>query len=172
MRRVVYLSGRIDQLGYAEAIRERQEAAEALLMVGWDVLDPTRGGVEDPKTGHFLDGTMTSGQNLDAAIIFRDLDDIRRADVIMVLTASTPSWGTAMEWSYAAIALGKPVVAVDPEHKGRQSPWCRAHCLFFADTIAEAVEWINQFLDRGYRLDDYRRSNARRMASAAAESLQ
>jgi len=152
MRRCVYLSGRIEALKYAEAIRDRNTATELLVARKWDVLDPCRGGVENPKDGGFLDGGMTSGQNLDAAIIFRDLDDIRRADVVLVLTASEASWGTGMEWSYAAIALGKPVVAVDPDRKGRNHPWLRHHCLFFADTIEEAVEWIDRFLDRGYRL--------------------
>ncbi len=150
-RRVVYLSGRIAGLSYVDASRDRNKAKEDLLAAGWDILDPMR-----PQ--HMLEGqdhiTVDSDSNMtDASIVFRDLDDIRRADALIVLSGSQPSWGTAMEWSYAAITLGKPVVVVDPEETGRDSPWCRRHAVYFAHTTREAVAWLIMYLDRGYQLE-------------------
>ncbi len=153
-RRVVYLSGRIEGLSYEEATIDRIKATDSLRNAEWDVLDPMRhketlkgqGVIDDKLRG--TDSSLT-----DAAIVFRDLDDIRRADVVIVLSGSQASWGTAMEWSYAAITHGKPVVVVDPEGTGRNSPWCRHHAVYFADNLDEAVIWIVHYLDRGYQLE-------------------
>lgn len=141
---IVYLSGRIDHLTYEEAVAGRRKATEMLLNAGWDVLDPMR-GKEALASAPLISATGLS----DAAIVYRDLDDIRRADVVLVLTASEPSYGTLMEWGIAAHEFAKPVVAVDPLQRARQSPWCRYFTLHFADSIEDAVDWISSYLTHG-----------------------
>ncbi len=153
-RRVVYLSGRIEGLSYEDATADRNKAKDILSRYAWDVLDPMRNKESLKGQGEINDKLRSLDPSLtDAAIIFRDLDDIRRADVVIVLSGSHASWGTAMEWSYAAITLGKPVVVVDSEGTGRKSPWCRHHAVYFADSLDEAVIWIIRYLDRGYQLE-------------------
>ncbi len=149
MRRTVYLSGRIDGLHYDEAIAARGIAADMLVAGGWDILDPMRG------TKTILEGKIINddaSQRPDSAIILRDLDDIKRCDVLLVLTADDPSYGTLMEWGWAGIALRKPIVAIDIKKKARKSPWPRFHTMFFADTVEEGCKWIIHNLDRGYQL--------------------
>ena len=148
-RRAVYLSGRIDGLHYDEAVAKRSEATKLLVAAGWDVLDPMRGKT-DLTGGVITDGSTNRS---DAEIVLRDIDDMRRCDVMLVLTGDTPSYGTEMEWGYVGIALRKPIVAVDEAGTARKSPWPRYHTMFFGDTVAEACEWLIGNLDRDYQLD-------------------
>jgi nucleoside 2-deoxyribosyltransferase len=152
MRRVVYLSGNLSGRMFSAAAKERHAATLLLLERGWDVLDPLRGReilstlatpMDGPEQERLLGATAT-------ALVQRDEDDIARADVVMILTGNHPSWGTAFEWYLAARVLHKPVVVVGTRHKDH--PWCKHYAGYFAETIEEAVEFLDSFLDRGYRL--------------------
>lgn len=153
MRRVVYLAGGISGLSYEQASSKRTLATELLTARDWDVLDPLRGkevlsslDTIDESRAMTLLGTTAS------AITQRDRDDIRRADVVLVLTGDTPSWGTAFEWEFA-YSLGKPIVVVASEDAPcRVHPWCQVMTSYFAGTVEEAVEFISTWLDRKYRL--------------------
>jgi nucleoside 2-deoxyribosyltransferase len=75
---------------------------------------------------------MKEAQNV-ALIVGGDLQDICTADVILV-NASRPSWGTAMEIVYAHI-LGKRIVAFcDSDFP---SPWLVYHATTICKTFDE-----------------------------------
>ena len=95
------------------------------------ILNPTR---RDYRATHEQVGPWTIVQN--------DLEDIAKSNIVLV-NASRPSWGTAMEIVYAKI-LNKIVVAYCPTEK---SPWLKYHSTIVKDTLEEAVEWINKFHD-------------------------
>lgn len=150
-RRVVYLSGRIDHLLVSEARLRREEAKTILIPAGWDVLDPMRGKEEAVAPGELLDAEAVARMGLaPRALIDRDLDDIRRANIVLYLTADDLSWGSLFEVAYASMVAHTPVVAVGHS----DSPWARHFISHFADTVAEACEFIIRYFERGYRLED------------------
>ena len=150
-RRIVYLSGRMDGLSYEAASLARDRATELLLAAGWDVLNPMRG--VSPATAVIGDSTLVERELTDRAIIDRDQDDIRRANVLLYLTADDLSWGSMFEVAYAASpAASTPVVAVATNTPG--SPWARFHVSKFCPTVDAAVAFIIDYYDRGYQLDD------------------
>ncbi len=160
MRRVVYLSGRIANCTYEEATEARVRARDELARRGWDSLDPMRGKeilsslatIDEEKASELLGVTPT-------AIIQRDFDDVRRADALIVLSGDQPSWGTAYEWAIAHFLMHKPVVVVAPTsttggRETRAHPWCKQMSSYFAETVDEAIEFLDRWFDRGYTLDD------------------
>jgi len=155
MRRVVYLSGGIANLSYEEATKARNEAKLELARRGWDSLDPMRGkeilsslGTMDEKKATELLGVTP------AAIIQRDFDDVRRADALLVLSGNKASWGTAFEWAIAEFVYKKPVVVVcDKDSTTRDHPWCKQMASYFAETVEEAIAFLDEWFDRGYILD-------------------
>lgn len=155
MRRVVYLSGGIANLSYAEATIARNEAKLRLAARGWDSLDPMRGkeilsslGTMDEKKATDLLGVTP------AAIIQRDFDDVRRADALLVLSGDRPSWGTAFEWAIAEFLYKKPVIVIcAKDSTTRDHPWCKQMASYFAETVEEAIEFLDKWFDRGYVLD-------------------
>jgi len=154
-RRVIYLAGMIGGLSYEEASVNRKQATNLLLERGWDVLDPMRGYeilstlavIEEGDKVKSLLGGVT-----DTAILQRDRDDIRRADLILIESGNKASWGTAFEFEFA-YSLGKPIVVIcDKDSPTRNHPWCRTMSSYFAETVDEAVEFIDRWYDRGYQL--------------------
>jgi nucleoside 2-deoxyribosyltransferase len=71
-------------------------------------------------------------------IVNGDLLDISTADIILV-NASRPSWGTAMEIVYA-YQYGKRIIAVCPD---KVSPWLAYHA-DRVSTFEEAIELIRE----------------------------
>lgn len=156
-RKVAYLGGTIAGLSYEDATSRRNAIKVQLAQCGWDTLDPMRGkeilsslDVIDEKQATRLLGVT------DAAIIERDYDDLRRADVLLVLSGDKPSWGTAFEWSIAHFQMHKPVVVIcGANSPARDHPWCKLMCSGFFETVEEAVTFLDTWLDRGYMLDSY-----------------
>ena len=122
----VYLCGGINGLSDDDAKNWRDVATRLLGGLGHTTLDPMRRdyrGVED--------------DNVDA-IISGDLDDIDRSDALIV-NATRPSWGTAMEVFYAAtFRPACPVVIIHPADKP-VSPWLRGHSTTIVSSLPEAV---------------------------------
>ena len=119
----VYLCGGINGLSDQECRDWREVAKARLSYHGIEALDPMRRdyrGVED--------------QSVDA-IVEGDLDDIRASDVVLV-NATRPSWGTAMEIVYA-FQGGKQIVAVAGD--SRISPWLRFHTSVIYPMLEEAL---------------------------------
>jgi nucleoside 2-deoxyribosyltransferase len=119
-----YLCGGINGLGDAEC-RDWREVAKASLIT--DTLDPMRRDYRGKEDESVED------------IVFGDLADIEVSDCVLV-NASRPSWGTAMEIVYA-FQLGKSIVAFSGG--GAVSPWLRYHCTRIVATIEEAVLQVN-----------------------------
>jgi hypothetical protein len=124
MKPKTYLCGGINGLGDAAA-KDWREVAQELLRT--DTLDPMRRdyrGVED--------------QNL-RKIVFLDLWDILRCRYILV-NATRPSWGTAMEIVYARL-FGKRIYAFVGD--ARISPWLKFHCTSVWQRMEDAISIIN-----------------------------
>jgi hypothetical protein len=126
--RAVYLCGPINGCDDTAARGWRDDVAAELLLCGFRVLDP----MDRDYRGIEADNA--------AAIVAGDLADIAAADVVVV-NASRPSWGTAMEVVYAH-GGGKAVYAFGAGD--RPSPWLRHHCHgLFADAAAVVEHLVN-----------------------------
>ncbi len=134
---IVYLCGGINGLSDAEC-RDWREVAKELLHA--ETLDPMRRdyrGKEDESVDEIVRG---------------DLDDIKASDVVLV-NATRPSWGTAMEIAYAAM-LRKQIVAFTGDASVRISPWLRYHVghlrtastALLCVTVEDAVRVVNGFV--------------------------
>lgn len=118
--RTVYLAGPINGCTDEEANGWRTAAKAEL--VGWTVFDPmTRDyrGKEAESAEEIVDG---------------DLADIADATHVLV-NATRPTWGTAMELVYAR-EMGRRIVAFGPTNP---SPWLRVHCDVVAATLGDAL---------------------------------
>jgi nucleoside 2-deoxyribosyltransferase len=121
---ITYLCGGINGLNDSDC-RDWREVAKALLKT--ETLDPMRRdyrGKEDDSVEDIVAG---------------DLVDIAQSDFILV-NATRPSWGTAMEIVYA-FQQGKRITAFVGGAK--VSPWLRYHA-FVWQTVEEAVSSINE----------------------------
>lgn len=108
----VYLCGGINGLSDPECRGWREVARARLEHHGHHAIDPMRRdyrGKEDESVDDIVRG---------------DLDDIAESDVLLV-NATRPSWGTAMEIVYAHQARKRIVACVGD---GPVSPWLRYHC--------------------------------------------
>ena len=124
-----YLCGGINGLSDSDC-RDWREVAKGLLKT--ETLDPMRRdyrGKEDEAVNE---------------IVFGDLEDITQCGFLLV-NATRPSWGTAMEIVYGAIGERYIVAFVGDS---RVSPWLRFHCNEIVRTVEEAVAVINEQFDR------------------------
>lgn len=131
----VYLCGGINGLNDAQAKDWREVAKSILTPAGVATLDPMRRdyrGKEAESVNEIVKG---------------DLDDIRLSDVVLV-NASRPSWGTAMEVVYAKTSHRPPMVYAFGAGD-KPSPWLVYHCRRLFPTVEEACEWIkNELYER------------------------
>ena len=123
----VYLCGGIHGLSDEEANEWRQRAKA--LLGDMSILDPMR-----------RDYRSVEDENIDA-FVQGDLREIAESDTVLV-NATRPSWGTAMEIVYARI-LGRPVVAFVGA-SAPASPWLRYHCDAITVSLEEAVARLRQ----------------------------
>lgn len=122
--KATYLCGGINGLTDIECKSWREVSKEHLLT---NTIDPMRRdyrGVEDTSVDE---------------IVLGDLRDISHSDYVLV-NATKPSWGTAMEIVYARNRK-LPIVAFTGD--SRISPWLRYHCNSVCPTLAEAISTIN-----------------------------
>ncbi len=134
----VYLCGAINGKTDADC-KDWREKAKALLKC--DTLDPMRRDYRGREVGHGSDFAQRE-MEIPAEIVNGDLFDIAASDVILV-NASAPSWGTAMEVIWAHRALGKKVYTVFPFSERAPSPWLLLHSTGMFETLREACDWIN-----------------------------
>lgn len=123
--KTTYLCGGINGLSDAEC-RDWRESAKSLLMT--DTLDPMRRdyrGREDESVADIVNG---------------DLHDIDQCRFVLV-NATTPSWGTAMEVFYAHRS-GAIVVSWAGDSK--VSPWLRFHSAYVTPSLGAAIDYINE----------------------------
>jgi nucleoside 2-deoxyribosyltransferase len=121
---MVYLCGGINGLSDSDCTDWREYAKARLLAPTLDPMRRDYRGKEDESVKEIVKG---------------DLDDIEQCQVILV-NATRPSWGTAMEIVYA-FGLGKRIVSWVGD--ARVSPWLRYHSTSIHASIDEAIGAIN-----------------------------
>jgi nucleoside 2-deoxyribosyltransferase len=120
-----YLCGGINGLSDS-ACHDWREVAKSLLRT--ETLNPMRRdyrGREGDFTNEIVDG---------------DINDIKNSQFILV-NATKPSWGTAMEIAYAR-RFGIPVVAF--VGIGPVSPWLAYHCTSIHTSLERAIIEVNR----------------------------
>jgi len=82
--------------------------------------------------------------NIDPSwLVTADVEDIEKSHFVLV-NATKPSWGTAMEVVYAYNASMFIVAFVgDPLTRDPLSPWLRHHCDLIVPTLEGAIDVIN-----------------------------
>jgi hypothetical protein len=133
LKKFVYLCGGINGLSDSECNDWRAFAKEHLVC---ETIDPMRRdyrGIEDQSVGEIVAG---------------DTEDITNCDYLLV-NASRPSWGTAMEIRMGYAEMDKQVVLV-VDRQQRVSPWLRYHSQhpIFVD-FHTAILYINGILKHG-----------------------
>lgn len=125
-----YLCGGINGLSDADC-RDWRDVAKGLLQT--DTLDPMRRDYRGREHDYWRE------------IVALDLEDIDACDFVLV-NATRPSWGTAMEVFYAHQAEKVVVAWIGPfgHQCGGPSPWLRYHCDALYDSLEAAVAHINQ----------------------------
>jgi nucleoside 2-deoxyribosyltransferase len=117
----VYLSGSMQNRFAQEVQAERREASEALSKIGVFAVDPAL--AESQLWGKHLKAKISTSfrYKVIESMVKNDLYLIRRCDLLLVLTGSTPSDGTWIEWVMAK-AMGIPVVMISPERCKKKNP--------------------------------------------------
>lgn len=123
----IYLCGGINGLSDHECRTWREVARARLEYHQHQTLDPMR-----------RDYRGKEDESVDA-IVAGDLEDIANCDALLV-NATRPSWGTAMEIVYAH-QRGKRIVAAVGE--GPVSPWLRYHCEV-VPTLQDALDALTR----------------------------
>lgn len=121
----IYLCGGINALSDSDA-KDWREAAKSELGHVFKFLDPMRNDYRGQEN--------TPG--IDAKIVRDDREDIKASDYLLV-NATKPSWGTAMELFFAH-SQGKWIVTVCPAEK--PSPWLTFHSDVVVKTFYEAFQ--------------------------------
>lgn len=123
----IYLAGAITHLVDPKSWRD--DAANQLLYLGCEVLDPLNWEAKD-----FSDSEIVT---LDYKLI---LDS-----VAVLVDCGQPSWGTAMELAFAK-QMGRPAFGWNIPTKC--SPWLREHlysgCVHLPIAITNLNKWINR----------------------------
>lgn len=122
---ITYLCGGINGLSDDDCKNWREDAKTKLKT---ETLDPMRRDYRGHEDDYYYE------------IVLGDLDDIVKSDFVLV-NATRPSWGTAMEIVYAQRA-GCVIVAFTGESK--ISPWLRYHVTSIVKTPDDAIETINK----------------------------
>jgi len=128
----IYLCGGIKDLTTEEASEWRNEVK--------DILKPSRGyKCFDPMRRNFRDSEFQS-QN---EIVSLDKKDIIDADILLV-NATKPSWGTAMEVLFAFERHKIIVSFTGTDNKKDWNPWLGFHSTRLTKTIYEAIDYIEK----------------------------
>lgn len=133
--RTIYLCGGINKLSDSEA-KDWREAAKSELSGSYRLLDPMRRdyrGKEAESVRAIIDG---------------DIQDINESDILLV-NASRPSWGTAMEVFFAASKGSLLIVTVCPDEK--PSPWLIGHSTIIKKTFSEAFNYLISLRDTPFQ---------------------
>ena len=138
MKPLVYLAGKMGGRLGADVLAERGKAIRACKKAGVGYIDPAEN--ENISPDAVVDLAMSFEQM--RRFVSKDEYAIRQCDVILVLTADTPSEGTGIEIGLA-LALHMPVVLVSPKRVAGtlMGFWsCKADAMF--NTVEEAVKYI------------------------------
>jgi len=126
--KTVYLCGGIMNLSTNEQKDWRENAKEQLIR--FNKLDPMRNNFRDLEQEH---------RNEIIGFCKKDIID---SDILLV-NATKPSWGTAMEIMFA-FERNKIIVAFTGNDFEKTSPWVIFHSTRICKTLEEALEYINR----------------------------
>lgn len=138
----VYLGGKLGDRTYWECAGERSWAKQLLEERGISVLNPLRG--KGYLAGKTISRHKKPGGMDIAEIIARDKYDLKRSDLLLILTGDEVSDGTWLEFGYAKYKLDIPVVMVAPTRIG-QCSWSNHEADYIARSLEEAVNWIANY---------------------------
>lgn len=153
----VYLSGSMQNRFAQEVQAERREASEALSKIGVFAVDPAL--AESQLWGKHLKSKISTSfrYKVIESMVKNDLYLIRRSDLILVLSGSTPSDGTWIEWIMAK-AMGIPVVMISPERCKKKNPlmgW--SNVIMEKGNIVPSLEAAVNLIKRKYVKDESNR---------------
>ena len=123
-----YLCGGINSLSDHECKTWRDYAK---ILLRSDTIDPMRRDYRGNEMNNYV------------TIVEDDINDISNVRFVLV-NATRPSWGTAMEIVYA-YKLCKYIVCFGCDTTS-VSPWLKYHCKHIFQTLEEAVKHINEVL--------------------------
>jgi len=130
--RKIYLCGGIKDLTIEQAQGWREKATK-LLKLKFTILNPMRRNFRDCEF---------QSQN---EIVQLDKADIIEADIILV-NATKPSWGTAMEILFG-FEKNKIIIAWTGKDYSETSPWVAFHSTRVCRTMEEALDYIYKTYD-------------------------
>ena len=153
MTKKIYLGGAIKDLSTKEASNWRQKAKKKLEIV--EILESKDKVVQEygmgdgtapvqlfeclnPMRRNFRD-TEFQSQN---EIVALDKVDILNSDILLV-NATKPSWGTAMEIMFA-FQHHKIIVTFTGGEFGLTNPWVAFHSTRVTNTLEEAIDYIKK----------------------------
>ena len=140
----VYLAGRIAGLNFDDATRERAEITERLEKIGVKSRNPMRG--KSWLAAKIKDQPITIDtyrkQLSVQEIIVRDLHDIDRVNVVLVLTGDSPSWGTTGEFWYATWIAHKPTLVISKNNVGG---WLEYYATKIVPDVEAAIEVLEDW---------------------------
>lgn len=132
--KTIYLCGGILGLSNDDCNTWREQAMKALLPATYC----------DDRHFNFLDPMDRDYRGREAEsvnqIVVLDKIDIRDSDIILV-NASRPSWGTAMEVLYA---YDQNKVIISFTDGSKRSPWLSYHSTIVHDTLEQCVDTIQE----------------------------
>jgi len=137
----VYLAGRIANLSYDEAIKERDELTEKLNAIGIKCRTPMRGKQHLQNTNKITADAFKNGLTVQE-VIQRDLSDLAEVDAIVVLTGDDPSWGTAGEFYYCTWIAKTPTLVIAKNHVGG---WMEYYATKIVPDFDSAVEVLKHW---------------------------
>jgi len=126
---MIYLCGGINGLSDADCKNWREQAKSLL-----------KGVTLDPMVRDFRGREDQAGSML----VHADLHDISKCQFLLV-NATRPSWGTAMELVYAHQSHKTVIAFVAPGNP--ISPWLRYHCSEIHLTLEAACDSINSLVE-------------------------
>ncbi len=127
----VYLCGGIQGLNDEQCHGWRSKAKELLICDTLDLM------IRDYRGQETIDPEREIVEN----IVYQDIEDIKSSKYILV-NASKPSWGTAMEVRAARAEFNKFVISFT--NGSHVSPWLRFHSDYIVNTLEEACAIINK----------------------------
>jgi len=133
----VYLCGGINGLNDSQC-KDWRQVAKSLLVI--PTLDPMR-----------RDYRGIEGGNVNE-IVHGDIRDLESSEFVLV-NATRPSWGTAMEVRAAWSEYGLTVVSFVEDSK--VSPWLAYHSSRIVKTVEEGAEVINNLYSERAKYDSF-----------------
>jgi len=139
----LYLAGSVAGRSTKDVREQRLAAAAAIRARGWTPVDPINGEYEALKRRRKIDDA-DSGLS-PTSIALKDRFQIDHVDVVLWLTADVASYGSCMEAGYAW-ARGTAIIAVDAARTGRRNAFVQHCCMYIADNLDEALDFIGDYL--------------------------